>query len=57
MKEIKSCPFCGDRGIHWHDYNNYPPTHLVACDNEECGGKVEGHATKEEAIAAWSKRV
>jgi hypothetical protein len=62
---MKSCPFCGGEG---EAINGYGVGYFPRCKNENClmanpevqdeqGGILVSFGTKEEAIAAWNKRV
>ncbi len=66
--ELKTCPFCGANAI-WHEYSESDPpcsytAGYVLCSN--CGCRTRSYTldgyygstdTKEDAIAAWNKRM
>jgi len=51
--ELKRCPFCGGEAKLCEVNSN----HWVNCVNLECDGATICCRNKEEAIAAWNKRV
>lgn len=53
MNELKPCPFCGS--THLREYTAYPISNwVIAC--KDCGGKMSGSFTREEAYNNWNRR-
>ncbi|MCL2189819.1 MAG: Lar family restriction alleviation protein [Defluviitaleaceae bacterium] len=52
---IKPCPFCGGSASLNKEYENIAPRRWVTCDT--CLVATFGHSSKEDALAAWNKRV
>lgn len=55
---LKRCPMCGDYGVISY-YPNLNLPYIPGCMNENCicWDTGLGFKTKEEAIAAWNRRV
>ena len=53
MDELKPCPFCGGDATLWREGGVDRPYHILC----GCGGRVGWFETREEAIAAWNRRV
>ena len=51
--KLRNCPFCGGEATLWNEYPAYRPWHILC----GCGGRVGYFRTKEEAVAAWNRRV
>lgn len=61
--ELKPCPFCGGKAATFIRTNTGataewcgPVDHWVSCTGD-CGASTCMHGTKDEAIAAWNRRV
>ena len=57
MTELKTCPFCGGEAncnnMGLEDHNGVPLWWVVCLT---CKVSTCGHATEEDAIAAWNRR-
>ena len=53
ITELLPCPFCGSEADVEGAWGGYVPL----CLNEECGCELGVFKTREEAVAAWSRRV
>ncbi len=63
MEELKQCPFCGEEGVIIENIGRSvgaKKKYHAACNNDKCGiygGLLPWYRTKQEAIAAWNRRV
>jgi Lar family restriction alleviation protein len=51
-KDLKACPFCGGRP-HFMESGHGLGT-VIRCS--QCSARVEGDASKDDAIAQWQRR-
>ena len=54
MNDLKSCPFCGKRGV----IKKYADgTYKVCCENHLCPTESFAYHTEKEAVDWWNKRI
>lgn len=55
IKEALPCPFCGSDKIYYIDSDEYIPEYKLIC--ADCRASTDFYNTKEEALAAWNRRM
>ena len=58
-KELKACPFCGDKDVQVMEWNDDVFSHSIYCTSVFCIGNAcqeQPHKTLKEAIEAWNQR-
>lgn len=54
-EELKPCPFCGDEARVIECFHEGSEYYWIEC--KECYGRTTGSLSKDDAIAAWNRRV
>ena len=56
-KELKPCPFCGERSVHLDKVYGYFNDTIIYCENCDIAFSLDDvNATEEQLIEAWNRR-